>query len=76
MTGYRDFKISEIEWDMEVDDEDEGQAEPPSLPSSVVLRVYDGDEPPEDADQLEDWLVDRLSDEFGWCVNGCTIELN
>ncbi len=74
MIGYRDFRLSEIEWDLEAGDEDEDEVDASSLPFTVILRVNDEDDPPEDADELDDWLVDRLSDEFGWCVNGCKIE--
>ena len=70
---YEPIKIQcyNIEWD--TDDEDEEYILP-SLPESVVIELEDEDdieewyEHKEDGDE-DDFLSDKLSDEYGFCVN-------
>ena len=71
------IKCYNIEWD--IDDEDD-EYELPKLPERVVFVFSDEDdieewyESKENGDE-DDWLSDKLSDEYEFCVNGFEYEV-
>ena len=78
------IKLSHIEWDVTDgcgdDDEFGNENLLNSLPGEVTYKVtdiLDSDENPDDFDEdtLEEMAVDHLSDEYGFCIFGCDIEI-
>ena len=57
--------ISNIKWDTD----EEG------LPTSVILNVEDWASGTDEA-QIEDWISDYLSDEYGFCHQGFDFEVH
>lgn len=54
------YKVTNIDWDVDYDDE---FADTPNLPTEVIIEVED-----------EDDIADALSDEYGFCINGFSID--
>lgn len=64
-------KVSNIEWDLSIDDDDDGVA-PTDLPTTLFVNLDDGYV----QDLLTDMVLNTLSNEYGWCVKDCTININ
>lgn len=62
-------KISQIEWDTEV----EGELHEVALPLEMIVAVDSG--PDDSLEQIEDWALDAVSDRTGWCVLSSTITI-
>jgi hypothetical protein len=60
------YRLFDIEWDVEGKDYDD-DASLPDLPNEVNVSVEDDFDPVEDS-------ADLLSDEHGFCINGCKFE--
>lgn len=58
--------VQNINWDAEEDDE---TGEAPDLPTEV-RAVIAADTP---TDEVEDYIIDKLSDKFGFCINAALI---
>ena len=63
------FVLSEIEW--EVDDE---TLEIECLPTEVELSVDSSDYDYCDEREFADMLMDKICDNYGWCINTCYYE--
>lgn len=62
------FIVTDIEWDTDEEDVD--------LPDNVeVIASYDDFCDINDDVEVGDFLVDCLSDTYGWCVMGCCFEI-
>lgn len=69
----RKFSVYLIDWDIDDDDmTPEEIAEVKSgLPDEVTITIPDSEFiDPDDSVELEDYISDKLSDEYGFCVNG------
>jgi len=60
------IKITQIEWDTDGESVD--------LPKSVTITVEDWATGTDEA-QIEDWVSDYLSDEYGYCHHGFDFEV-
>ena len=55
--GLVEVKAYDIDWDCDL----KGKNRPPKSTSVMMNHDYD----------ISETIADALSDEFGWCVNGC-----
>ena len=67
MSGTYDVFVSDIEWDLNGDDDDTIE-----LPKEVTYHLTE-EEYKEYCDD-PDYITDMLSDEFGFCVKSCSVE--
>jgi len=52
-------KVTDIDWDIGDDT--------PSLPKEVELNI--------DPIDVEEFIAEKLSNKYGWCINGCRYEI-
>jgi hypothetical protein len=64
MTRNVHIEVTSIDWDTEDDEFDNNEADL-DLPGIVFMTINDVDE----EDDLEDIIADKLSDDYGFCVN-------
>jgi len=64
MTRNVHIEVTSIDWDTEDDEFDNNEAGL-DLPEIVFMTINDVDE----EDDLEDIIADKLSDDYGFCVN-------
>ena len=64
MTRNVHIEVTSIDWDTEDDEFDNDEADL-DLPGIVFMTINDVDE----EDDLEDVIADKLSDDYGFCVN-------
>lgn len=64
MTRNVHLEVTSIDWDTEDDEFDNDEADL-DLPGIVFMTINDVDE----EDDLEDVIADKLSDDYGFCVN-------
>ena len=64
MTRNVHIEVTSIDWDTEDDEFDNNEADL-NLPGIVFMTINDVDE----EDDLEDIIADKLSDDYGFCVN-------
>ena len=68
--GYEPIKIQcyDIEWDTDNEEVDD-------LPERVLLTIEDEDEIEEYYEDPDDFVCNKLSDEYGWCINSFDYDL-
>lgn len=64
MTRNVHLEVTSIDWDTEDDEFDNDEADL-DLPGIVFMTINNVDE----EDDLEDVIADKLSDDYGFCVN-------
>lgn len=62
----RTFNVHDIEWD--TDGEDFG------LPTETRVSLEEGDLEGLEREEIEEKVLDWLSDEYEYCIDGCYIE--
>lgn len=68
--NYKPIKIQcyDIEWDTDDDDEID-------LPERVLLIIDDEDEIEEYLENADEFIENKLSDDYGWCINSFDYDL-
>ena len=61
-------RLSDIEWDTEVD----GVVETPPLPTTMIVSIHDTTGV---LDQIVDQALDVATNETGWCIHNCKVEV-
>lgn len=69
-SGYEPIKIQcyDIEWDTDNEEVDD-------LPERVLLTIEDEDEIEEYHEDPDDFVCNKLSDKYGWCINSFDYDL-
>lgn len=67
------FEVSKIKWDVTDDDMSKKEQKEilATLPKKVIVTITDYDvEDLNDEEEVEEYIADYLSDEYGYCHNG------
>ena len=77
MGKERKFRVYDIDWDVEDSDMTPAEMEEikDDLPEEITITFPNNDSvDPDDTMELEDYIVNGLSDKYGFCVNGYKYE--